>query len=73
MSQFEVGCGAVLGLAFIIWVIWVEVRMKQLKASTLMAMEKLKDEKIVDHIKTLSDDELDALLADDLQPGKRQN
>lgn len=47
--------------------------MKQLKASTLMAMEKLKDEKIVDHIKTLSDDELDALLADDLQPGKRQN
>jgi hypothetical protein len=67
MTNFEVGCGAVLGLAFVIWVIWVEVRMKQLAAATLLAMEKLKDEKIVDRVKAFSDAELDALLAQDIQ------
>jgi hypothetical protein len=42
--------------------------LKQLASSTLLAMEKLKDEKIKDHIEKLSEPELDALLAKDLSP-----
>ena len=73
MDQFWLGLGAIVGLALVGLFFWLHWRLRKLESANLLVMEKLKDEKIVDRVKGLSDAELNALLLKDLKSGNTEN